>query len=226
MNARPRRHWCFRGDIMQPTAKISLIDSAQLPSRFGDFRIYGFLEHGNGKEHTAIVRGDIKGFGDIPTRVHSECHTGDVLGSLRCDCRDQLEAALAYIGKQERGLVIYLKQEGRDIGLLNKIKAYHLQDQGLDTVDANTHLGLPVDGRSYDIAAEILRLLEVESIQLMSNNPLKFKGLEEEGVTITRRIPIVIKAVEQNRGYLSTKQIRMGHIFSENDSIQHIQIQA
>lgn len=211
---------------MQRTGKVSLIDSAELPSRFGDFRIYGFLEHENGKEHTAVVRGNVQGHADIPTRVHSECHTGDVLGSLRCDCRDQLEAALAYIGQQDRGLVIYLKQEGRDIGLLNKIKAYHLQDQGLDTVDANTHLGLPVDGRSYNIAAEILRLLEVESIQLMSNNPLKFRGLEEEGVKITRRIPIVIKAVEQNRSYLSTKRVRMGHVFSESDSIQHIQIQA
>lgn len=197
--------------------KVQFISSADLPTEFGHFRIYGFLEEENGKEHTAIVRGDIRRGTDIPTRVHSECHTGDVLGSLRCDCRKQLEAALEYIGRQEKGLVVYLKQEGRNIGLLNKIRAYHLQDQGYDTVDANVELGLPVDGRSYDIAAEILEHLEVNSIQLMSNNPAKFKGLEEEGIVVTGRIPIIINPVDQNRHYLKTKEMRMGHVFEHGD---------
>jgi len=200
---------------MRENKHLELISSADLPTEFGHFRIYGFLERAKGKEHTAIVRGDITAGRAIPTRVHSECHTGDVLGSLRCDCRKQLEWALNYIGRREQGLVIYLKQEGRDIGLMNKIKAYHLQDQGLDTVDANTALGLPVDGRNYDIAAEVIQLLQVESIKLMSNNPEKFKGLKQAGVAVVDRIPVIIKPVIHNKLYLSTKAERMGHVFDD-----------
>ena len=201
---------------MTKATKLQLVSSADLPTEFGHFRIYGFLEEANGKEHTAIVRGDIRDASDVPVRIHSECHTGDVLGSLRCDCRRQLEWALNHIGQCDRGLVVYLRQEGRDIGLLNKIKAYALQDQGLDTVDANIALGLPVDGRSYDIAAEILETLDVRSIKLMSNNPAKFSGLKKEGVVVNDRIPVIIKPASYNQTYLATKQGRMGHVFQDS----------
>lgn len=203
----------------QQSATVTLAASASLPSQFGEFTIYGFLDPRTGKEHTAIVRGEISGKSDVPCRVHSECHTGDVLGSLRCDCRMQLETALKYIGKQEYGLVLYLKQEGRDIGLINKIKAYKLQDQGLDTVEANLALGLPEDGRTYDIAADMLRILEVESIKLLSNNPEKFKGLEDEGITITGRIPIVIESNRHSNFYLKTKEAKMGHVFAPSSEV-------
>jgi GTP cyclohydrolase II len=195
---------------------VSLVASAELPSEYGDFRIFGFLEHETGKEHTAIVRGDVRGKRDVVCRIHSECHTGDVLGSLRCDCRDQLLYALEHIGKLDYGAVIYMKQEGRGIGLINKIKAYHLQDLGLDTVEANEALGFPAEGRSYETAAEIISLLEIQSVRLMSNNPLKFDGLRKGGVKITGRVPVVIQANKHNVHYLSTKAEKMGHVFDKS----------
>ena len=195
--------------------KIRLVASAAMPSRFGDFRIYGFREIGTQKEHTASIRGDIRGRRDVACRIHSECHTGDVLGSLRCDCRDQLQYALEYIGGLDHGLVVYLRQEGRGIGLVNKIKAYHLQDLGLDTVEANEALGFPAEARTYDTAADILKLMGVESIRLMSNNPDKFNGLTSEGIEITGRIPVLIEANEHNHHYLETKRERMGHVLDE-----------
>ena len=195
------------------TGPLVLVARARLPTRHGDFDIVGFYEPSTGKEHTAIVKGDVAGFADVPVRVHSQCHTGDVMGSLRCDCQAQLEAALAYIGQQERGVVVYLLQEGRGIGLLNKIKAYQLQDLGLDTVEANLYLGFQPDSRRYAAAAEMLRLLEIESVALMTNNPEKIQGLKEEGVAISRRIPLIVGGNPHNRLYLETKKNDMGHLF-------------
>jgi len=191
---------------------VELVAHAKLPSRFGDFELYGFYDAKADKEHTAMVRGDVREAADLPVRVHSECHTGDVLGSLRCDCRDQLETALRYTGGLERGAVLYLRQEGRGIGLLNKIKAYRLQELGLDTVEANEYLGFPDEGREYGVAARMLALLGVRSVALITNNPDKIRKLEAEGVVVTRRIPIVIPPGAHDGPYLDTKKEKMGHL--------------
>lgn len=193
--------------------RITMISRAKLPTRFGDFSIYGFYDSRGGLEHTAMVRGSVEGLHDIPVRVHSECHTGDIFGSLRCDCRDQLEAALSYIASCDAGAVLYMRQEGRGIGLLNKIQAYNLQDQGRDTVEANEDLGLPVDAREYQAAAAMLDLLGIGSIALMTNNPSKMTALSNAGILISRRIPIVIEPNVYNSRYLITKKVRMGHIY-------------
>ena len=192
--------------------RVHLVASADLPTRFGSFRIYGFYDERDEKEHTAIVHCDVAGKSDVPVRVHSQCHTGDVWGSLRCDCRDQLEAAIEYIADAECGAVVYMKQEGRGIGLLNKIKAYKLQDLGLNTIEANHYLGYPAEARDYAIAAKVIELLGIESIALLSNNPDKITKLSTEGVSITRRIPIVMPSNEHNRDYLATKRSEMGHL--------------
>jgi GTP cyclohydrolase II len=200
--------FCLDADLC-----VQLVAHAHLPTRFGDFELYGFYDAKANKEHTAVVHGDIRGQSAVPVRVHSECHTGDVLGSLRCDCRDQLETALRYVGAQERGAVIYLKQEGRGIGLLNKIKAYQLQELGLDTVEANLFLGFPDEARDYKVAAKILALLGVESVALLTNNPDKIEKLSREGVKVVDRIPIEIPATPYDEAYLSTKKEKMGHLF-------------
>lgn len=192
--------------------EIEQISKAKLPTRFGIFTIYGFLDNRDGKEHTAMVRGEVRGVRSCPVRVHSECHTGDIWFSLRCDCREQLEASLNYVNSKGTGVIIYLRQEGRGIGLLNKLKAYDLQDQGLDTVDANNHLGLPTDARSYEAAAEIIRLLGIESVAIITNNPEKIKGLQENNITVTDRIPVIIRSNLHNKRYLRTKKERMGHL--------------
>ncbi len=202
-NGKNRRH----GPI-----QVHLVASATLPTRYGEFRIFGFYDERDEKEHTALVRGDVAGKTDVPVRVHSQCHTGDVWGSLRCDCRDQLEAAIAYIAEAECGAVVYMKQEGRGIGLLNKLKAYKLQDLGLNTIEANHYLGYPAEARDYAIAARILDELSIRSIALLSNNPDKIEKLEAEGTTITRRIPVVIASNEHNHDYLATKRSEMGHL--------------
>lgn len=191
---------------------VELVAHADLPTRFGHFTLYGFYDAKNDKEHTAVVKGDVKGKERVPLRVHSQCHTGDVLGSLRCDCRDQLEAALSYINGQEFGTVVYMKQEGRGIGLLNKIKAYQLQDLGLDTVEANQYLGFPDEGREYSVAARIIELLGIQSVALLTNNPDKIQKLRSEGVTVLDRIPIVIPPNPFDEGYLKTKRERMNHL--------------
>jgi GTP cyclohydrolase II len=185
---------------------------ADLPTKFGTFHIVGFWNDRDGKDHIAIVKGDPFGKSDVPVRVHSECLTGDALGSLRCDCRDQLTSALETIGQLETGMVLYLRQEGRGIGLLNKLRAYGLQDEGLDTVDANLALGFRDDERDYSVAAHMLGLLQVRSIKLMTNNPKKIEGLRELGVDVNGRIPHVIPANEHNRSYLETKALRSGHL--------------
>ncbi len=192
---------------------VQLAAKAKLPTRYGTFTLYGFYDNREGKEHTAIVHGDVEGQSSVPLRVHSECHTGDVWGSLRCDCREQLEAALRYVGSQPFGVVLYMKQEGRGIGLLNKLKAYQLQDLGLDTIEANLYLGFPEDARDYKVAARIIGLLGIRSVLLLTNNPAKIDGLEHEGVLVSGRVPLVIRANPYNADYLHVKKSQMGHLF-------------
>ncbi len=191
---------------------IKIAAVADLPSRFGTFHVVGFWNDRDQKDHVAIVHGDPVGGTDVPVRIHSECLTGDALGSLRCDCRDQLEASLRAIAAAERGIVLYLRQEGRGIGLLNKLRAYGLQDHGLDTVEANLALGFRDDERDYAIAAHMLGLLEVRSVHLMTNNPRKVAALEALGVNVSGRIPLVIPPNEHNRFYLETKAAKSGHL--------------
>jgi GTP cyclohydrolase II len=194
------------------------VDSvAELPSRFGAFHIVGFWNDRDGKDHVAIVKGDPIDATDVPVRIHSECLTGDALGSLRCDCRDQLEASLRAIGGADRGIVLYLRQEGRGIGLLNKLRAYALQDRGLDTVEANLALGFGDDERDYAVAAHMLELLRVRSIRLMTNNPRKVSGLGALGVTVAGRTPLVVPPNEHNRSYLATKAARSGHLLPSEE---------
>ena len=185
---------------------------ADLPTRFGRFQVVAFWNNRDGNEHIAIMHGNPLGRDDVPTRVHSECLTGDALGSLRCDCRDQLEVSLRRIAAEECGLVLYLRQEGRGIGLLNKLRAYGLQDHGLDTVEANLALGFRDDEREYSIAAHMLKSLDVGSVRLMTNNPKKIEELERYGVRISGRLPHIIPANEFNRFYLETKRDRSGHM--------------
>jgi GTP cyclohydrolase II len=189
---------------------VKVVAVADLPSRFGSFRIVAFYSR-DGKEHVAFVRGDILSAEDVPTRLHSECVTGDAMGSLRCDCRDQLEMALRKLGALKQGLLVYLRQEGRGIGLVNKIRAYALQDRGLDTVEANRALGFRDDERDYAVAAHMIRSLKVGSIRLMTNNPSKIQQLKALGVNVTGRIPHVIPPNRHNRFYLETKARRSGH---------------
>jgi GTP cyclohydrolase II len=192
--------------------KVRVVAMAELPSRFGEFHIIAFENSIDGKEHVAITHGDVIGAQDVPVRLHSECLTGDALGSLRCDCRDQLEAALSAIGKMDKGMVLYLRQEGRGIGLTNKIRAYSLQDQGLDTVEANHALGFRDDERDYSVAAQMLQALKIDSIKLMTNNPKKIDQLKQYGINVTDRIPHIMQPNEHNRFYLQTKAAKSGHM--------------
>ncbi len=191
---------------------VRVVAMAELPTRFGEFHIIAFENNHDGKEHVAIVKGDVIGARDVPVRLHSECLTGDALGSLRCDCRDQLEASLTMIGAMERGMVLYLRQEGRGIGLINKIRAYSLQDQGLDTVEANHALGFRDDERDYAVAAHMLMSLKVESVQLITNNPKKIQQLVDYGIRVSDRIPHIMEPNEYNRFYLETKAAKSGHL--------------
>lgn len=186
--------------------------SADLPSRHGDFRVLAFECDTDGQDYGVLVRGELQGAEDVPVRLHSECFTGDVMGSLRCDCRDQLEASLAYLAGAERGAIVYLPQEGRGIGLANKIRAYALQEGGLDTVEANLALGFPDDLRRYDVAAEILRLLGVRSIRLLTNNPHKLQGLRRADIPIVGHVPLRAAANPHNERYLFTKRDKSGHL--------------
>jgi len=185
---------------------------AQLPTRYGKFRILAFINNRDNKEHVAVINGDVEGREDVMTRIHSECLTGDVLGSLKCDCGEQLDRALEQIGEAERGIVLYMRQEGRGIGLAEKIKAYSLQDEGLDTVEANKHLGFDDDLRDYTIASRMLQIIGADSIELMTNNPKKVQGLLNEGIEVTRRIPLKVLPNPHNVHYLETKREKSGHI--------------
>jgi GTP cyclohydrolase II len=191
---------------------VRVVAMAELPTRFGGFHIVAFENNKDGKEHVAITRGDVIGASDVPVRLHSECLTGDVMGSLRCDCRDQLESALKKLGKMERGMLLYLRQEGRGIGLINKIRAYSLQDEGLDTVEANLALGFRDDERDYAVAAHMLMSLKIESVQLMTNNPKKINQLRQYGIKVNGRIPHIMEPNEYNRFYLETKAAKSGHL--------------
>jgi GTP cyclohydrolase II len=193
--------------------EVSIASTASLPSRFGDFRVIVFANNWDDEEHLAMVHGEVKGAREVVTRLHSECLTGDVLGSLRCDCRDQLQRSLEHVAQLPCGLVLYLRQEGRGIGLTNKIRAYELQELGLDTVDANEALGFANDLREYAIAAEMLRVLGVRSIRLMTNNPDKVAKLQREGIVVRERIPLSIEPNVHNQSYLTTKAVRSGHMF-------------
>jgi len=194
------------------TEAVPFIAKANVPSIFGSFTVYGFLEKSTGKEHLAIVSGEIDARKRIDVRIHSECWTGDVLGSLKCDCRAQLEAALRHIG-EHGGIVLYLRQEGRGIGLLNKLKAYTLQEQGLDTVEANHHLGFDDDLRSYESAVEMLRFFGVTKVKLLTNNPRKIEALERAGIHV-QRTAHQVGANPYNLRYLRTKATKSGHILN------------
>jgi 3,4-dihydroxy 2-butanone 4-phosphate synthase/GTP cyclohydrolase II len=190
---------------------VERIASAQMPTRYGDFVSHGYRSMIDGQQHVALVMGDVRDAPDVLVRVHSECVTGDVFHSLRCDCGEQLERALSQIALEGRGVLLYLAQEGRGIGLLNKLRAYELQEQGLDTVDANIALGLPVDSRDYGMGAQILADLGLTSIRVMTNNPKKLVGLEGYGLKVTEQVPIVAEPNPVNAEYLRTKVERMGH---------------
>jgi GTP cyclohydrolase II len=190
---------------------VKVVGVADLPTRFGNLHIVAFWNNRDAKEHIAVVHGEVLDRDDVPTRLHSECLTGDALGSLRCDCRDQLEVALRALGAMERGCLVYLRQEGRGIGLINKVRAYALQDIGLDTVDANLALGFRDDERDYAIAAHMLKSLAIRSVRLMTNNPAKIRQLTQYGLQVSGRIPHVIPSNPYNRFYLETKASRSGH---------------
>jgi GTP cyclohydrolase II len=192
--------------------RVSIVATAQLPTTHGRFRIVAFENNLDHKDHVAIVHGDVSGAADVPVRLHSECLTGDVFGSMRCDCRQQLEAALDRLESFPCGIILYMRQEGRGIGLANKVRAYALQETGLDTVDANRHLGFDDDLREYDVAAEMLKLLGPASINLMTNNPNKISALQRCGVTVNRRSPLQIEPNPHNFSYLQTKKRRSGHL--------------
>lgn len=206
---RDREHDCEGFGARNICVKVEAV--ADLPTQFGRFRIVAFWNNRDGKEHIALVHGDVLNASHVMTRLHSECLTGDALGSLRCDCRDQLGVALQRIAQEPCGVLLYLRQEGRGIGLLNKIRAYQLQDGGLDTVDANVALGFRDDERDYAIAAHMIASLTVRSVRLLTNNPRKVDELSRYGITVAERVPHVIPANEHNRFYLETKANRSGH---------------
>lgn len=208
-----------------PTRKAANLlekySEADVPTQRGTLRTVVFREKRTGREHVALVVGEVEGQKEVPVRIHSECLTSEVFGSLKCDCRQQLDRALDFVTQQGCGVVLYLRQEGRGIGLGNKIKAYALQAKGYDTYEANRQLGFADDLRTYDIAAEMLRALGVRSVELITNNPLKIAGLVEEGIPVCRRIPSRAEHNPHNVGYLKTKRERTGHLielFAEDDT--------
>lgn len=188
------------------------IEKAILPTRWGNFIIFGFEEKKNGKNHIALVYGDIKKNIPILSRIHSECLTGDAFFSLRCDCGDQLKMSMNKIAHEGSGILIYHRQEGRNIGLLNKIKAYALQDQGLDTVEANLKLGFSADERDFSLCADIFNILNIKKIRLLTNNPYKVNMLVSAGINVVERVPLIAQKNDKNYSYLKTKAEKMGHL--------------
>jgi GTP cyclohydrolase II len=194
------------------TIGLQMVAHADLPTRYGRFTIYGFKGRGPQEEAVALARGNWKGKTAPLVRVHSQCLTGDVLTSLRCDCRAQLELSLRKIGRSPSGILLYLPQEGRGIGLMNKLRAYELQDGGMDTVEANEKLGFAADARDYDFSAQILKKLGARKIRLLSNNPEKVRQLESAGIQVVERVPCQPRVSKISRAYLKTKKRKMGHL--------------
>jgi GTP cyclohydrolase II len=194
------------------SVRLKRVPRAVLPTRFGDFEVYGFENEDDGEQAVAIVRGNVEPHSIPLVRIHSQCLTGDVFHSLRCDCGDQLEIALKKINASGCGILIYQMQEGRGIGLLNKLYAYELQDKGVDTVEANERLGFLADQRCYTFCASILKYFRVSRIRLMSNNPEKIRGMESEGIEVTERVPLIVQPSARSERYLQTKKEKMGHL--------------
>jgi 3,4-dihydroxy 2-butanone 4-phosphate synthase/GTP cyclohydrolase II len=193
-------------------------ERVKLPTKYGLFQLIPFQEKLNGLEHIALIKGNFTSNDTVLTRIHSACATGDLFGSLKCDCGEQLIQAMKMIENHGNGIIVYLQQEGRGIGLMNKIKAYKLQEQGMDTVEANLHLGFTPDEREYQIGAEILNAFGIKKVKLLTNNPDKILGLEQNGIQVVKRIPLIIQSNQFNTDYLDTKEIRMGHLLSEEKS--------
>ncbi len=199
---------------MDTPLSIERVVSARIPTEVGEFSLCLYSNNQDDKEHLALVKGEASGQRGVLIRIHSECFTGDVLGSRRCDCGEQLHRAMERIAMEDCGAIIYLRQEGRGIGLREKLRAYNLQDEGLDTVDANLALGHPIDDRDYGIAVAILQDLGIQSVRLMTNNPAKIADLEEKGIHIEERIPLLPTVYEDNYGYLLAKAQRMHHLLN------------
>lgn len=206
---------------MNKELQLKRVAQAKLPTPFGEFLMVGFEEIATGHDHVALVFGDISGDEPVLSRVHSECLTGDALFSLRCDCGFQLEAALKQISEEGRGVLLYHRQEGRNIGLLNKIRAYALQDTGLDTVEANQKLGFAPDERDFTLCADMYKLLDVHAIRLLTNNPEKVEILTQAGINITERVPLIVGRNPANAHYLDTKAEKMGHMLCQSQGCNH-----
>jgi 3,4-dihydroxy 2-butanone 4-phosphate synthase/GTP cyclohydrolase II len=221
--------YCARHDLKMITVEdlieyrrrteklVERLTSVRMPTVYGDFTAIAFREKLTGKHHVALVKGQVEGEENVLVRVHSECLTGDVFHSLRCDCGEQLEQALARIGSEERGVLLYMAQEGRGIGLLNKLKAYELQENGLDTVEANLELGFAADMREYGIGNQILADLGLSTIRILTNNPKKITGIEGFGLSVVEQVPIEVSPNEENRRYLETKRTKLGHRLHHQD---------
>ena len=202
----------YFGPMAKAQLRLDKVPHAQLPTRFGEFEIFGFENEVDGEEAAALTKGKIQKDQTALVRIHSQCFTGDTLHSLKCDCGEQLEQALAKIQAEGHGILIYQMQEGRGIGLLNKLYAYELQDRGVDTVEANLQLGFEADQRSYSFCAQILKYFGVTKVRLMSNNPDKIQGLSGEGIDVVERVPLIVKASSLSRNYLKTKKEKLGHL--------------